>query len=127
MPECSRMPLMKTKSGTAMNEKLDAFDHAIEPTTPRPDVKPFSQSRPTTPTMPSAREISTPSAKSRNISADEQRADERLAHAWSSGATSSRDDGGPSRICTCRTSAATMTSAMSARPAGISSIGSQSG
>src|SRR5215510_5446147 len=51
MPECSRTPLMKMKSGTAMNEKLDAFDHAMEPTTPRPTVKPFRTSSPTTPTM----------------------------------------------------------------------------
>jgi hypothetical protein len=41
MPECRRMPLMKMKSGTAMNEKLDALDHAMEPTTPSPTVKPF--------------------------------------------------------------------------------------
>jgi hypothetical protein len=41
MPEWSRMPLMNTKSGTAMNEKLEPFDHAMEPTTPRPTVKPL--------------------------------------------------------------------------------------
>ena len=37
MPEWSRMPLMKTKSGTAMKEKLVAFDHAMEPDDPESD------------------------------------------------------------------------------------------
>ena len=41
MPECSRMPLMNTKSGTAMNEKLVALDQAMDPMTPRPTVKPL--------------------------------------------------------------------------------------
>src|SRR5438477_5555036 len=41
MPEWRRMPLMKMKSGTAMKEKLEAFDHAMEPTTPRPTLKPL--------------------------------------------------------------------------------------
>ena len=41
MPECSRMPLMKTKSGTAIKEKLVALDHAMEPTTPSPIVQPL--------------------------------------------------------------------------------------
>jgi hypothetical protein len=41
MPECSKMPLMKTKSGTAMKEKLVELDQAIEPTTPNPTVQPL--------------------------------------------------------------------------------------
>src|SRR5712691_1319024 len=68
MPECRRMPLMNTKSGTAMNEKLDAFDQAIEPTTPRPMVNPLSQRRPSMPTIPSAIDTSTPAANRTNIS-----------------------------------------------------------
>jgi len=59
---------MNTKSGTAMNEKLDAFDHAIEPTTPRPMVNPLSQRRPSMPTTPSAIDTSTPAANRTNIS-----------------------------------------------------------
>src|SRR2546422_11315436 len=31
MPECRRMPLMKTHSGTAVDEKRDGFDQAVEP------------------------------------------------------------------------------------------------
>ena len=42
IPECRRIPLMKTKRGTAMKEKLVALDHAMDPTTPRPTVHPFS-------------------------------------------------------------------------------------
>ena len=41
MPEWSRIPLMKTKSGTATKEKLVAFVHAIEPTTPSPMLQPL--------------------------------------------------------------------------------------
>ena len=41
MPECRRIPLMNTKRGTAMKEKLVALDHAMEPTTPRPTVHPL--------------------------------------------------------------------------------------
>src|SRR5437899_13048998 len=68
MPECRRMPLMNTKSGTAMNEKLDAFDQAIEPTTPSPMVNPLSHRRPSMPTIPSAIDTSTPAANRTNIS-----------------------------------------------------------
>src|SRR2546428_7263854 len=68
MPECRRMPLMNTKSGTAMNEKLDACDQAIEPTTPSPMVNPLSQRRPSMPTIPSAIDTSTPAANRTNIS-----------------------------------------------------------
>src|SRR2546425_356947 len=39
MPEWRRIALMKTKSGTAMKEKLVAFDHATDPTTPSPTVQ----------------------------------------------------------------------------------------
>ena len=97
---------MNTKSGTAMNEKLDPFDHAIDPTTPRPTVEALE---------PEQADHAHDAERERDLHAereeqehqpDEERADERLAHAWSSGATSSRNDGGPSRIFTCRASAA---------------------
>src|SRR5438445_8376541 len=39
MPECRRIALMKTKSGTAMKEKLVAFDHATDPTTDRKSTR----------------------------------------------------------------------------------------
>src|ERR1700730_11245897 len=51
-PEWRRTPLMKTNSGTAMKEKLVAFDQAIEPTTPSPTDQPLRQRRPSTPTQP---------------------------------------------------------------------------
>src|SRR3989454_6025672 len=60
---------MKTKSGTAMKEKLVAFDHATDPTTPSPTVQPLSQSSPSTPTTPSDTAISSPIANRTNISA----------------------------------------------------------
>src|SRR5437899_7612123 len=63
-----RMALMNTKSGPARNEKLDAFDQAIEPTTPSPTVNPWSQTRPSMPTIPSAIDTSTPAANRTNIS-----------------------------------------------------------
>src|SRR2546427_12565688 len=69
MPEWRRIALMKTKSGTAMKEKLVAFDHATDPTTPSPTVQPLSQSSPSTPTTPSDTAISSPIANRTNISA----------------------------------------------------------
>ena len=41
MPEWSRIPLMKTKRGTAMKEKLVALVQAIDPTTPMPTFQPL--------------------------------------------------------------------------------------
>src|SRR2546425_35890 len=86
MPECRRMPLMNTKSGTAMNEKLDAFDQAIEPTTPSPMVNPLSQRRPSMPTIPSAIDTSTPAEQDEH-QPDQHAAEGGLAHASLRGVT----------------------------------------
>ena len=59
---------MKTKSGTAMNEKVVALDQAMEPMTPSPIVQPLSQSRPRSPTSPSESATSRPAAKQTNRS-----------------------------------------------------------
>src|SRR3990172_9320739 len=59
---------MKTKSGTAMNEKVVPLDQAMEPMTPSPIVQPLSQSRPRSPTSPRESATSRPAAKQTNRS-----------------------------------------------------------
>src|SRR2546426_11304421 len=80
MPEWRRIALMKTKSGTAMKEKLVAFDHATDPTTPSPTVQPLSQSSPSTPTTPSDTAISSPIANRRS---EERRVGKECRSRWS--------------------------------------------
>src|SRR3989449_5090021 len=58
---------------------------------------------------------------------DEEAAENGLAHSTVSGATSSRADVEPSAARTCRTNVTSMARAMRARPAGMKSMGSQSG
>ena len=118
---------MKTNSGTATNEKLLAFDHATEPTTPSPTVQPLSQRSPTRPTRPSEKAISRPSEKNRNSSASRMVPASASLTPRASPRPPRRDPrAGPRAARSWRPSVASIATAISASPVGISSMAGQS-